>query len=304
MDLESVQAFCGERWMGEHRQTVKMLRVLSQFVPTDLYIPFAQTMVDGVLNCLYGDVPKEELEKNLSPLNLKSAEQKLEVVQKVLNKERLNHLTLAFSGSFARFTTSIGINKLGVVSPQPQPPKKDRPYRHCSRVTVGVKHPVNKLCNVKAIEPKIKYGTVLADQCQNIWRIAQSCPGEPIDVYDNNASGAFPQHIFNQSIAKTNISIAQGVMLASIALHFGRNFGPASWEPTADIRCFLVQRIYKHCTYQKEINKEALDRMDFPQRTKSAIKRDHCRPRPPKDKYHIKCLTIIRKNSTYSIESL
>ena len=241
MDLESVQEFCGGRWMGEHQQTVKMLRLLSQFVPTDLYIPFAQTMVDGVPNCLYGDVPKEELEKNLSTPNLKLAEQKPEVVKKVLNKERLNHLTLAFSGSFARFTTSIGINKLGVVSPQPQPPKKDRPYCHCSRVTADIKHPINKLCDVKATESKIKYNTVLADQCQNIWRIAQSCPGEPIDVYDDNALGVFPQHVFNQSIAKANISIAQGVMLASIALHFGGNFGPASWEPTEDVRCFLVQ---------------------------------------------------------------
>ena len=56
MDLESVQAFCGGRWMGEHRRTVEMLRVLSQFVPTELYIPFARTMVDGVPNCLYGDL--------------------------------------------------------------------------------------------------------------------------------------------------------------------------------------------------------------------------------------------------------
>ena len=129
---------------------------------------FAQTMVDGIPNCLYGDVPKEDLEKNLSTPNLKSAEQKPEVVKKVLNKERSNHLTLAFSSSFARFTTNNGINKLGVVLPQPQLPKKDRPYCHCSRVTADVKHPVNKLCDVKATEPEIKYGTVLADQSQNI----------------------------------------------------------------------------------------------------------------------------------------
>ena len=90
MDLESVQAFCGGRWMGEHRRTVEMLRVLSQFVPTELYIPFAQTMVDGVPNCLYGNVPKEELERNLSMPNLKSAEQKPEVVKKKysIKKER------------------------------------------------------------------------------------------------------------------------------------------------------------------------------------------------------------------------
>ena len=89
-----------------------MLQVLSQFVSTELYIPFAQTMVDAIPNCLYGNVPKEELEKNLSTPNLKSGEQKPGVVKKVLNKERSNHLALAFTGSFARFTTNIGINKL------------------------------------------------------------------------------------------------------------------------------------------------------------------------------------------------
>ena len=53
-------------------------------------------------------------------------------------------------------------------------------------------NPINKLYNVKTTEPEIGYGMVLAEQCQNIWAIATHFPGYPIDIYNNNVSGAFP----------------------------------------------------------------------------------------------------------------
>ena len=59
-------------------------------------------------------------------------------------------------------------------------------FRHASKKTDEVRHPINCLCDVRATEPEIRYGTVLADHCQNLWSIATEFPGEPIDLYDDD----------------------------------------------------------------------------------------------------------------------
>ena len=119
-------------------------------------------------------------------------------------------------------------------------------------------HPINKLCNVKATEPEIGYGTVLAEQCQNIWVIATLFPGYPIDIYDDDVSGAFLQLLFPPTVAKANVSIFDDKILALIALHFGGNFGPASWEAVANLQCFVTIWLFRNCHYQSELNGEAL----------------------------------------------
>ena len=53
-------------------------------------------------------------------------------------------------------------------------------------------------------------------------------------------------------------------MIVSVALHFGGNFGPHSWEPLARARCFLAQWMYLNTDYQEAMNKEALDLMELP----------------------------------------
>ena len=53
-------------------------------------------------------------------------------------------------------------------------------------------------------------------------------------------------------------------MIASVALHFGGDYDPHSWKPTARARCFLTQWIYLHTSYQEVLNEEALDLMDLP----------------------------------------
>ena len=49
-----------------------------------------------------------------------------------------------------------------------------------------------------------------------------------------------------------------------MALHFGGNYGPASWEPIVRARCFMVGLMYKHTNHQKELNNKALDIFDLP----------------------------------------
>ena len=48
-------------------------------------------------------------------------------------------------------------------------------------------------------------------------------------------------------------------MIVSVTLHFGGNYDPHSWEPSARTRCFLAQWMYLNIDYQEEMNKEALD---------------------------------------------
>ena len=53
-------------------------------------------------------------------------------------------------------------------------------------------------------------------------------------------------------------------MIVSVALHFGDNYSPYSWEPPARASCFLAQWMYLNKDYQEAMNKEALDLMGLP----------------------------------------
>lgn len=97
------------------------------------------------------------------------------------------------------------------------------------------------------------------EHCQLIWSIEAHYTSSSIDMYNDNASGAFSQLLFLQSIAKANVSIFQGLMFITKALHFGRSFGPAGWGPASNIQSFLVLWMYIHCMYQINLNDEALN---------------------------------------------
>ena len=53
-------------------------------------------------------------------------------------------------------------------------------------------------------------------------------------------------------------------MIVAVALHFGGNYGPASWEPIARARCFLAGWMYTHTHHQQDLNIDALDLFNLP----------------------------------------
>jgi len=159
-------------------------------------------------------------------------------------------------------------------------------YRHTSfRPHPGI-HPINTLVNAALTEPEIGYGTTLYQHCQYIWRIAMTFPNCIIDSYDDDVSGAFPQLVFHPDISRANVSIYNNTMIVAIALHFGSNFGPASWEPIAQARCFLAQWLFLNCTYQIKLNQEALELFDLP--SDCSKDEDRCQVVPVEDLFNKK----------------
>ena len=97
-----------------------------------------------------------------------------------------------------------------------------------------------------------------------VWSIDASFAGCTIDSYHDDVSDAFPQCTHHSYIVHGNVSLHRNKMIISVALHFGGNYGPASWEPPACVRCFLAQWMYLHTTYQNEkLNREANNLMDL-----------------------------------------
>ena len=285
MDTEAVQRFCGGRWLGEHRRTLEMLKVMTHILPDEMFLGLGAGLIDGVPNCMYGDVPNEELMANLATENLPGAMRKPALINKAIKKEEVNHLSMTFDRKLAMFTPHIGIIKLGIIEKEG---KKSRMYRHGSRITEDIIQPINKICDVKKTEPRVKYGTVLKDHCQYLWSIAAHYPGQAIDLYDDDVSGAFPQQVFSPGLAKANVSLHEDIMILSVALHFGGNFGPASWESISDGRSYLATWLYRHCTYQTELNKESLDMMVFPNDTAGTHEAERCIIRPTIDEHTLK----------------
>ena len=145
--------------MGDQRCLVQTLQTMMHIFLNDEFLPFAATMVDGIPDCLYRMVLAAELDTNLSTPNLPLVQNMLQLIDKAITKEQVNHLSICFSRSLSHFICNIGIVKLGIVNP---PHKKPRLIQDGRKIT----KPINKLCDVKATKPKIKYGSVLANHYQ------------------------------------------------------------------------------------------------------------------------------------------
>ena len=131
-------------------------------------------------------------------------------------------------------------------------------------MSVESTHLINKLVDCGLSEPHIGYANVLQDHAAYLWQLAAQYPGCTIDSYHDDVSGAFPQVIHHPDIARANVSIHSNKMSVTVALHFGGNYGPASWEPIARARFFLAGWMYKHTDHQEAINKKALNLFDLP----------------------------------------
>ena len=247
---------------------------MTHILPDNVFLLFAAIMVNGIPNCFYGNVTAAELNANLSTPNLPSLQKMLELIDKAITKERVNHLSICFSHSLFCFVPDIGIVKLGIVDP---PHKKTRLVREGSNITKDITQPTNRLCNVKATQPEIKYGSVLSKHCQYLWSIVTHFLGVLIDLYDSYISCAFPQVNFLPNITKVNVSIHQMLMIIVIAMHLAGNFGPSSWEPTSDARSFLVIWLFLNCFHMLLLNTESLDLMKWPTKSKIIIKNNGCR---------------------------
>ena len=238
-----------------------MLRVMSHVLPNDLFQELAAGLVDGVPNLLNTEIPSEEMASLITTNNLPMVAKKTELVNKAILKEERNHLSMVFSKHLAYFTPNLGIIKLGILDKKH---KKPRMYRHGSYVTAASTNPINTLVDCKLSEPGICYATILKKHTGFLWRIACTYPGCTIDSYDDDVSGAFPQCTHHPDVARGNASIHGNKLIVSVALHFGGNYGPHSWEPPARARCFLAQWMYLNTDYQEAMNKEALDLMELP----------------------------------------
>jgi hypothetical protein len=90
--------------------------------------------------------------------------------------------------------------------------------------------------------------------------------------YDDDACGAFPQRTFNPSISGANSCILMEKIITCIPLHFGGNFGPASFEPICWARIEVAEFLAHHAKYILEINDEVIQliKMDEPKSHKTS----------------------------------
>ena len=94
-------------------------------------------------------------------------------------------------------------------------------------------NPINNLVDCELSEPAIGYTRILKEHAAYLLQITATYSGCTIDSYDDKVSGAFPQCTHHLDIIRGNTSMHGNRMIVSLALHFGGNYGPHSWEPPA-----------------------------------------------------------------------
>ena len=93
------------------------------------FLALGVALIYGVPNCLYGDVPHEDIQANLDTDNLPAAVRKPALSTTAIKKEERTHLSLCFDSLVTSFTPNLGLIKLGIVQKEG---KKDCMYRHGS----------------------------------------------------------------------------------------------------------------------------------------------------------------------------
>lgn len=239
LDLAAVQRFCGRQFTGKHHCTNQALQVCSHFLPDNLLLELLAALIDGVLNVLAAHIPNKELQTYFQTPNLKSANNRKELVAKAINKELVNHLSMAFDEGLTSFIPHIGVIKLSVVEAKNEQ-KKPRMFRHCGKIICPNAHLLNSLVSPNLIEPSIGYGATFKKHCKYLLRLAGTFLNTAIDCYNNDTSGALPQLLFHLDLPQGNISVFKNRVIPAVALHFGGNFGPALWEPIANTRYFIA----------------------------------------------------------------
>ena len=158
---------------------------------------------------------------------------------------------MVFSEHLAYFTPNLGIIKLDILN------KNHKKNHVCIGMVVSESstNSINKLVDCKLSEPAIGYTTVLKQHAAFLWHIAAIYPGCNTNSYHDDVSRAFPQCAHHPDVACGNVSLDGNKMIVSVSFHFGGNYGPASWEPPACARCFLVQWMYLHTNYQENSTK-------------------------------------------------
>ena len=261
MDLSAVQWYCGGRWTGEHCHTDQMLQVMSHILSDELFLELAAAMVNGVPNLLNAELPSEEVATLLSTPKLPTVVKNPDLMDKAILKEERSPLLMDFSSHLTLSTPNLAIIKLGILDKKH---KKPRMYRHSSYISEDYTHSINKLVDCELSEPAIGYVNVLKEHAAYLWCFAAQYRGCTIYSYDDDVSRAFPQVNHHLDVGRGNVSVHGNKMIVIVALHFGGNYGPASWEPIARVRCFLAQWMYKNTYHQEELNNEALGLFELP----------------------------------------
>ena len=101
-------------------------------------------------------------------------------------------------------------------------------------------NPNNKLVGYKLSEQATGYARVLQCHTAYILRLVATYLGYMVNLYNNNVSGAFLQLNHHPDIAPGNISLQGNKIIVFVALHFGGNYDPTSWEPISRAECFLA----------------------------------------------------------------
>jgi hypothetical protein len=255
-DVAAVQRYCGGRFTGDHRRVEQILKTLRYVVSDDTFRQLAPGYVDGIPNLLSADVPYAEFHQYAKRGNQKNVAQHPDLVVKAVVKEDARDLSLVVDSQLAPFVPHLGLIALGIATPKH---KKPRIYRHGSLALDEKTQPINIIVDIVLSEPEIRYATVLKEHLAYLWRLAGTFPGEPIDGYDDDISGAFPQRIFHPDTARANASIYGQWLIIAIAMHFGGNFCPSSWEPLSWARCEIAKFLYDNAMYHVALNLEVLE---------------------------------------------
>lgn len=257
LDFASVQRYCGGRFMGEHRRSEQMLYCLSYILDEETFQALEPGYRTGVPHRLHSNAGNnhEEYRRYRKMGNQKSLEKDPANVMKQLLKEDARDLSFLLPEWILDFVPHCGLLPAGLITAAQ---KKPRMYRHASKLATKDSQPINTLVLIKETEPEVRFAGTLKRYLTYLWRLRATFPKRRIFQYSDDVAGAFNHRNFHPDVARANVSVIMGWVSLCVALHFGGNFGPSSWEPLSWARCEIVKFLLEHCDYQMELNEEVL----------------------------------------------
>ena len=259
LDVSLIMRFLGGNYVGAHRdvkETAKSLR--RHGVPDDLVGHYRRVMMVGCPRIFNTTITRENVLKYWRAGNNPSITKHLDQVMKTMNKEHRNKFVIALPSWTWRFVPHL------FITPQHNhvvEGKKDRLIYDAAFQHDVASVPINMMTeDASEVQLPCKFGDVKQRLYRRLYNLRITYPDTDLAIHVNDVKSCFRQLKHHPDVMGAFLYISSSTLFLQLALMFGSDFNPVSWEVLQRIIEILVESMFRDSSL-REKHRETLDKL-------------------------------------------
>jgi hypothetical protein len=257
--IPSVYRYVGGNYTASYRDVPEILSHIENIVPQHIYDDVKRILTVGTPRIFQAESSRKNFETYREYGNHSSIEKHKDRVKILMNKEERNCYVMVFPCWIARFVPDSHLTPQSILVICG---KNDRLAFDGSSKLEWDSVPVNCMTNA-ANEPDLIYGSCWNRHLIRIHNLRISYPKKEIELFDDDASGAFRHAKHNPDIAPAISFVIGEHLFVPTGQTFGSNTSPANWEPIARARAILARSLHDKSEMLVKKHAKILDAVEF-----------------------------------------